>query len=488
MLLEFRLDEHKQLEKWLFIVAFASLVAVLYQFFQIAVTTLSFPYPLGYGEGPLIDQAQRLASFKTIYRDDISVAPYTISNYPPLFPLLQVPFFWIFGPNFFAGRAISLLSILLATYFTYGITFKLAKSRFIACTSSALFLGSPFILSWCGLARVDSLALMLCLLAFYLVVSRPCSGKFIFLAALAACAAIYTRQSYIVSAIGLPAGYLLLSKTKKSSLLFASITIALGLIVFLLINLITSGGFYLHIVKANINELEVSRINFIIHLLVNTSPVLLVMALGALTLPSVRRNYIGRVALLALICSIPSLVAVSKVGSMWNYCFEFCFAMVLAASAFLISFGKSFKSYLFFAILLLAQVHIAYSSDTGRGMYSAFRSVDQKQLEDFNKISGLIAQSTKPVLADTLLGLEVINGKEIYFQPFIMTQLAKQGIWDDSDLVKSISNKDFGLICIETLEDNYHFSTRWTPAMQQAIENNYTKSFQASQVSVFVPK
>src|SRR5215510_10357917 len=58
---------------------------------------ITFPYPLDYGEGPLLDQAVRLARFENIYRGDLTVPPYTLANYPPLFPLAQAPFVWAFG-------------------------------------------------------------------------------------------------------------------------------------------------------------------------------------------------------------------------------------------------------------------------------------------------------------------------------------------------------------------------------------------------------
>ena len=58
----------------------------------LAQPSLAFPYPLDYGEGPLLDQTLRLAAGEQIYDNDFSTAPFTISNYPPLFLLLQVPF------------------------------------------------------------------------------------------------------------------------------------------------------------------------------------------------------------------------------------------------------------------------------------------------------------------------------------------------------------------------------------------------------------
>src|SRR5215210_9325759 len=79
-------------------------------FVRHGLAALAFPYPLNYGEGPLLDQAARLADLKNIYPADLSKPPYVVSNYPALFVLLQAPFVWIFGPGFLYGRAISLLS------------------------------------------------------------------------------------------------------------------------------------------------------------------------------------------------------------------------------------------------------------------------------------------------------------------------------------------------------------------------------------------
>ena len=61
------------------------------------IAALAFPHPLNYGEGPLLDQAVRLQELQNIYPSDLSKPPYVISNYPPLFVLLQAPLVWAFG-------------------------------------------------------------------------------------------------------------------------------------------------------------------------------------------------------------------------------------------------------------------------------------------------------------------------------------------------------------------------------------------------------
>ena len=69
-----------------------------------------FPYPLDYGEGPLLDQIVRLAHFENIYRVDLTVPPYTVANYPPLFLLAQVPWHLLSGALWFICVAFSNLA------------------------------------------------------------------------------------------------------------------------------------------------------------------------------------------------------------------------------------------------------------------------------------------------------------------------------------------------------------------------------------------
>jgi ABC-type Fe3+ transport system permease subunit len=76
-------------------------------FVRHGIAALAFLYPLNYGEGPLLDQAMRLADLKNIYPVDLSNPSYVVSNYPPLFLLLQAPFVWAFGPEFLYGPTIS---------------------------------------------------------------------------------------------------------------------------------------------------------------------------------------------------------------------------------------------------------------------------------------------------------------------------------------------------------------------------------------------
>src|SRR6476660_6612673 len=106
------------LPRIIFILALLLLLArlgiALFEYSRLAGAALAFPFPLDYGEGPMLDQTLRLAHFETIYRNSFASPPYTVSNYPPLFQLIQVPLAWTIGPAFWYGRLISILSAVSA--------------------------------------------------------------------------------------------------------------------------------------------------------------------------------------------------------------------------------------------------------------------------------------------------------------------------------------------------------------------------------------
>ena len=65
---------------------------------------IRFRYPMDYGEGPLLDQTMRLGRLESIYRVNPTSPPYTVSNYPPVYPLALSPLGRVWGPTFWYGR------------------------------------------------------------------------------------------------------------------------------------------------------------------------------------------------------------------------------------------------------------------------------------------------------------------------------------------------------------------------------------------------
>ena len=217
------------------------------------LAALAFPYPLNYGEGPLLDQVVRLAGMKNIYPADLSTPPYVVSNYPPLFVLLQAPLVWIFGPEFLYGRVISLASTMAVAGLISATLYVITRDRTASAAGGLTFLAVPFVLHWSSLDRVDMLGLALSWGGLYTVVRRP-DRRGVILAALLFVAAIYTRQTYALAAPLAAFTWLLAGGHGRRALGLATLSGSLSLLLLGLLSALTGGGFYFHTVTANVNE------------------------------------------------------------------------------------------------------------------------------------------------------------------------------------------------------------------------------------------
>ncbi len=127
---------------------------------------LTFPYPLDYGEGPLLIQGNLLQQGTPIWHlySDPAAYPYVIVNYPPLYPLLTAALSLLTGEVLLAGRLLSLL----ATLGTIAAIPMLATPResprkqwIIMLVLAFLLFSIPIVREWAVLLRVDMLGVCL---------------------------------------------------------------------------------------------------------------------------------------------------------------------------------------------------------------------------------------------------------------------------------------------------------------------------------------
>src|SRR5512137_1658919 len=108
------------------------LVAAAGLFVADGARVIRFPYPMDYGEGPLLEQTLRLGRLESLYRADLTAPPYTVSNYPPVYPLMLSPLGRLWGPAFWYGRLLSWLSVVVAAAFVGLILCALTRDRLAA--------------------------------------------------------------------------------------------------------------------------------------------------------------------------------------------------------------------------------------------------------------------------------------------------------------------------------------------------------------------
>jgi ABC-type glycerol-3-phosphate transport system permease component len=439
-------------------------------FVRHGLAALAFPYPLNYGEGPLLDQASRLADLKNIYPADLSKPPYVVSNYPPLFVLLQAPFVWIFGPGFWYGRAISLASTVAVAALIALTLHVLTRDKTASAAGGLTFLAVPFVLHWSSLDRVDMLGLALSWGGLYAVVRRP-DRRGVILAALLMVAAIYTRQTYALAAPLAAFAWLLAGGQGRRALALATLTGGLSLLLLGALSALTGGGFFFHTVTANANEFRWEQVSSNLSTMEGIMPLLLVGGLAFVVLGLRSRTASWWLVGAYLGGSAATTLLIGKVGSDVNYLLELSGALSLAAGTLMARYASQTGARC--ALLLALAVQVATMVQASQ-FYAGFQQGVIDQRSGLARLEALVDRSKGPVLADEYAGLLPLDGRRIYLQPFELTQLQRDGRWNQEPLLRSIKRRKFPLILIwkppyaAGIEQE-----RWTREMLEAIEENY---------------
>jgi hypothetical protein len=454
----------------------------LFQFSKFGFQILSFPYPVDYGEGPLLSQVGRLASFENIYTANLSQSPYTITNYPPIYMLIQVPLNWLFGPTFWYGRLLSLISMGGTAVFIT-LTLKTLTHDWLAALIGGLLLFAiPYVKAWAPLYRIDPLALGLSWSALYLLIRDQSNRRSLLMVAVLLTAAIFTRQSYGLAAPLAAFTWLLSQQPRRRALILAAYVIGLGLGLFILLNLLTSGGFFFNIITANINQFQVTILLTYVRRIIQELPVLIVIG-GLFLVMGWFRNRAWWFAGPYLLGALGSAVTIGKIGSNVNYLLELsaslCLIMGLAiawlrhkqrlATRIPSKAGWQLASILM-TVILAAQVYWATNVDNGYDRYLLQKTGLRTQNEI---LLGLIEQTDGLILTGEHMGLLALTGRPISYQPFEMKQLSDSGVWDQTPFLTELENGKYPLILMyRPMGANVH-ERRWTPEMLALITARY---------------
>ena len=470
---------HTPSRRWSSALLLLALAAALFLYFpsltnyvDLARQALDFPYSIDYGEGPLLDQVLRLASGEGIYDNDFAAPPYTISNYPPVFLLVQVPFAWIFGPAFWYGRAISLVSALLAAVFLGLTLHALTRDRLASLVGGLLLLAYPYVQFWSLLNRIDLLALALSWAAVYTAVAWGERRWGIPLAAGLLVAAIFTRQSYALAA---PLGvfvWLLSARRPRQAFRLALIVGGASLALFLLLTLITWGGFYMNIVLANVNPFYWQTVEGYARQFYENSTILL--AVAGLYLLLERWSEHTRAWPLVLAYAIGAAagaITVGKDGSNVNYMLEVAAALCFAVGAGFAWLGRGV--WLRLALLAALMFQLPVLQDWALRDFNGRLTEKTNQEPAMFRLAQVVREAGGTVLIGEEMGLVPLAGKRLYFQPFEYKMLAGGGLWDEEPFVRSIRDKEFALIVLYDSPYWPSLTSRWTPRALEAVRQSY---------------
>jgi hypothetical protein len=86
-------------------------------------------------------------------------------------------------------------------------------------------------------------------------------------------------------------------------------------------------------------------------------------------------------------------------------------------------------------------------------------------------------------------GIARACGRTPALHPFIMTNLARRGLWDDHAFVRDIARGAFPVVVLpfDFSDGTFHRAERWTPAMLLAVRDHYRLAERHGAWRVFRP-
>ena len=448
---------------------------------------VTFPYSIDYGEGPILDQVMHMAKLQNIYRPNPTEIPYTISNYPPLYLLVQTPFAMLFGPAYWYGRGISFLSILAAAIFISLTLHAITKDWLASTVAGLVLLAIPYILHWSPFCRVDSLALGVSWAGLYVLVRWPNNRKALIASAALLTAAIYTRQSYALAA---PFGafvWLISKKPRLQALKLAAWVAGIGLGVFLILMLVSKGGFYFNIVTSNVNQFWWNTVKDYGKAFWEHMPYLVVSSGLFILLAAFFRVRSWWLAAPYLLAATASAVTIGKSGSNVNYLFELSAGLAFMAGAILATTGKNQWTKALLIGLLAVQIANIYPW-TRKDYYQWVMDRVTRDRGAITILQRMVHEAEGPVLADEFMGLVVLDNRQLVFQPFEFKQLSIAKVWDETPFIQDLNARKFGLILLYNPSNWDSQHERWTQNQLDAIYQNYERVDIIAQTMVLKPK
>ncbi|MDQ7025391.1 MAG: glycosyltransferase family 39 protein [Anaerolineae bacterium] len=463
---------------------------------------MTFPYDYDQGEGFELVDTILFSQFRSPYQNTDSY-PFYSSNYPPLYHVIAAPFVWIFGESYWYGRLLSLLSALIAAIAIGFAVYREGHHRWIALLSGLAFLSSNTIYHIAPLLRQHIMMVMFETVAIVILVQAyPKRQKcWILIGLLLIIAAGYTKQLAAITAIAVIA-WMILRNPRRGILWTLGFTITGGLI-FAWMTLATNGEWWRQAIVANVNAFDPFQTFGLAWLWLRLHAFLIIPALllvlhdiyfERLSLYSIW--FIGSVILgaagsgtwgagdsyfataIAAMCILSGIFFSRIIQRIWIFRDNYIKRFFQLARAHI---GSPLQALYRIAILLIPILYLSYGISTfkmptdgaifgtiadvlgieanvldrhydsatydvlGYANIGHFVTADDRVAGDF--ITEQIRQTDAPVMSEEA-GFSLVAGRDVITNPTQLRNLWLADLWDGSDLLSMIENREFGLIIL----------------------------------------
>lgn len=481
---------------------------------QRSAVSIAYPYQLDREEGYVLYQAMELARGRTIY-GPIWEEPYLVGNYPPVYPMIYAGMLSFMPPTLGVGRVIVAFSVLILVAILANLVAVRTRRIVPAALAVGLFLATWDLNEWIAYARVDltAIALGLCGLAA-MAWERRMPGL------LAGCAlfalAFFTKQTQVILPMAVALALVWRGEYARAGA-FCMVLGALIATVLTGLSLATAGQLWHHTVLYNINEMVPGQLNiWLRHIWFFGAWKLIAVGLciaiaAVIVLKRGRERIIGRpsdpgafllpASVVFTILSGLSIYTIAKAGAASNYLLEFHVAcallvgLVVGEVADLIERTRvpdAPASSLRWVAIALSVLLVATLSLHGwrtferRGTYYPAPQPELAQVLAYIDIE--VGATAGDILSEEPI-FTIRAGRPVLYQPFIMSQLSREGQWEQENFVEQLLSGRFELIvATEDLREEGRRFQGFTEEMAAAVRKSYRLYRQIAGYYLFVPR
>lgn len=453
-------------------------------------------------EGALLYQSMEMGRGNNIYRP-LTDYPYVAGTYPPLYMWIVSLFHEDARPDFGPGRIVVWMST-IGIAAVIAIIIALRTRRMAPAAVAALaFLATYEVYQWIAYYRVDLPALYLTLLGLSFIVLAPRYLPARICALLFFVLAVYTKQTTL--AAPLAATVALCALDVRRGIAFGAWFVILVSLPFAAYTFLTEGQFAIHTVLYNINTYDVGQLNIWRNHVWFMHKWLLIAAIagaaGAAVVAFMRgnkrwafstddteefgfvRGFLLDPLTLYAVFSCANFVAIGKAGTAENYLLEPLAAFTLFIGHSLGRMSQAMTSrgpwlapaVLTAAIMAYALVAHAATVSNKQAMQVRFNTSRNPNPLDFaaaGEVRRLVRSERRPTWTELAI-FNLQAGRDPVVQPFIMSELARQGRWNQEPFLQDLRDQKFGLIVTQADIIGMERSNIYTDEMISVIRQNY---------------
>ncbi len=391
-------------------------------------------------------------------------APFLVSFYPPVYYYLLGWLMNIFGDSLIVGRALVLATTAVCCIFVYLIIRQVTGNKMISIISGLLPLTHPVILGWSFIVRVDIAAVMFELMGIYLLLRFRDRFPWLLLSIPCFLLAVYTKQSIVAGSLA--AIIWLLVRNWRQGLIYTGVMCAAGGVGLLAATVATDGEFFNQVFLYQRTNPTFKHFadDFI---LVGITPLAAYIALSLIFIWRNKRHLLS----IFMLISLPlSILLVYRLGSSHVYFVEAIMATCLAASMGLqqVIRREAYPLLIMFVIpvmfLVSQAVNPIFPDQSYRGRYDAVKEI--------------ISDADYPILTENVQ-VALDAGKVPYYEPFVFSNLADFGYWDEQSLIDDLTAQRIDYIVSEKPYPRYE-NRRVSLEVQQAVMKYYEICFQTN--------